>query len=218
MLAGRLRSTHAGRSSMLATDRASQDQSMANRCSRCAPMESLAAIMRCHGGGTIYDQGVPAEYWYRIASGLARKCAVTPEGRRLIVDFLLPGDFFGFSARDEHAFAVEAVETVSRSLTRLRHRGAIALLGKRRVMIVDRSIFAKAGGDMGQGQSARPILSIAVPAPTDAHVADASGRRRPGSARRESRRGAGVQAGGRGKSPRRLSEGYRREITAIAVR
>ena len=31
------------------------------------------------------------------------------DGRRRIVDFLLPGDFFGFSAREEHHLEVEAV-------------------------------------------------------------------------------------------------------------
>jgi CRP-like cAMP-binding protein len=89
-------------------DRASQDQSMARREAR-STMEALEAIMRFHRGETIYDQGDPAEYWYCVASGLARKCALMPEGRRRIVDFLLPGEFFGFSAGDEHAFAVEAV-------------------------------------------------------------------------------------------------------------
>ena len=29
-------------------------------------------------------------------------------GRRQILHFLLPGDFFGFSARDKHALTVEA--------------------------------------------------------------------------------------------------------------
>jgi CRP/FNR family nitrogen fixation transcriptional regulator len=220
-------------------DRASQDQSMARREAR-STMEALEAIMRFHRGETIYDQGDPAEYWYCVASGLARKCALMPEGRRRIVDFLLPGEFFGFSAGDEHAFAVEAVvegttvaryprgrierladgdpqlrrlirelvfqaisrvqarililgrttarekvgyflveierrlseetaetvvlpmsrydiadylalsvETVSRSLTDLKHRGAIALLGKRRVRIVDRSTLANGCGNMG---------------------------------------------------------------------
>jgi CRP-like cAMP-binding protein len=89
-------------------DRASQDQSMARREAR-STMEALEAIMRFHRGETIYDQGDPAEYWYCVASGLARKCALMSEGRRRIVDFLLPGEFFGFSAGDEHAFAVEAV-------------------------------------------------------------------------------------------------------------
>ncbi|MDB5601188.1 MAG: hypothetical protein JWN71_3232 [Xanthobacteraceae bacterium] len=31
------------------------------------------------------------------------------DGRRLIIDFLLPGDFFGFGARHEEFFAAEAI-------------------------------------------------------------------------------------------------------------
>jgi CRP-like cAMP-binding protein len=34
---------------------------------------------------------------------------VTPHGRRQILDFLLPGDFFGINAREQHPLTVEAV-------------------------------------------------------------------------------------------------------------
>jgi CRP/FNR family nitrogen fixation transcriptional regulator len=94
---------------MLATARPNQDHSTASRQLGFAAMESLSTIMRWHRGETIYDQGDQPEYWYRVTSGLARKCALTPEGRRRIIEFSLPGDFFGFSARDAHACAVEAV-------------------------------------------------------------------------------------------------------------
>jgi CRP-like cAMP-binding protein len=40
---------------------------------------------------------------------MARKSTLLVDGRRRIVDFLLPGDFFGFSTRDECHFEVEAV-------------------------------------------------------------------------------------------------------------
>jgi CRP-like cAMP-binding protein len=44
-----------------------------------------------------------------MVCGCARKCEVRSDGRRQIVDFLLPGDFFGLITRDEHRFSVEAV-------------------------------------------------------------------------------------------------------------
>jgi CRP/FNR family nitrogen fixation transcriptional regulator len=94
---------------MLATARLSQDHATASRQLGSAAMESLATVMRCQRGETVYEQGDRSEYWYRVTSGLARKCALTPEGRRRIIEFSLPGDFFGFSARDAHACAVEAV-------------------------------------------------------------------------------------------------------------
>lgn len=202
-----------------------------------AIMEALAALTSCRRGWQIYGQDDPAEQWYRVVSGAARKFVLKADGRRQIVDFLMPSDFFGFTAHERHAFAVEAVvegtivaayprrslerladadpllaqfirqtafaaisrlqtrllilgqmtaskrvglfvvemaerspdgpvkavdlpmsrydiadylalsvETVSRALTGLRHRGAIQLAGKHRVSIIDRAALED-GGD-----------------------------------------------------------------------
>jgi CRP/FNR family nitrogen fixation transcriptional regulator len=72
-------------------------------------MEPLAAISSCHRGEEIYGQEDSTEDWYRIVSGMARKSTLLIDGRRRILDFLLPGDFFGFSAREKRVFDVEAV-------------------------------------------------------------------------------------------------------------
>ena len=72
-------------------------------------METLATFMRCYRGQTIYGPEDPPEYWYCVVSGMARKSMLLVDGRRRIVDFLLPGDFFGFSVREEHHLEVEAV-------------------------------------------------------------------------------------------------------------
>jgi CRP/FNR family nitrogen fixation transcriptional regulator len=72
-------------------------------------MEALATPKRCHRGQGLYGREEPVEYWYRVMSGMMRKTAIMSDGRRRIVDFLLPGDFFGFSAQDERDFDVEAV-------------------------------------------------------------------------------------------------------------
>jgi CRP/FNR family transcriptional regulator, nitrogen fixation regulation protein len=74
-----------------------------------AVVEALATSAPCRRGEVICARGDPVEQWYRMVSGLARNCAVTPDGRRQILDFLLPGDFFGFNARGKHALTVEAV-------------------------------------------------------------------------------------------------------------
>ena len=68
-----------------------------------------ATTMRYGRGEEIYAPDDPAEHWYRMIAGMARKCAIKADGRRQIVDFLLPGDFFGLVTRHEHRFAVEAV-------------------------------------------------------------------------------------------------------------
>jgi CRP-like cAMP-binding protein len=197
-------------------------------------LESIASVERYHFGQTIYFQDQRADYWYRIVSGAARECTLTSDGRRQIVDFMLPGDLFGFCHRCARGLAGEilvesttlacyprrraeelaesdplvarrvremafgaierlqartvllgrnsalekvsafllemaarslalpgapiclpmtrydiadylalAVETVSRSLTTLRRQRAIALLGSRRVQIIDRGLLLR---------------------------------------------------------------------------
>jgi CRP-like cAMP-binding protein len=70
---------------------------------------SLATTIEYRRGQEIYAPDDPAEYWYRVVRGTVRKCALRADGRRQIVDFLLPGDLFGLITRDEHRFAVEAI-------------------------------------------------------------------------------------------------------------
>jgi CRP-like cAMP-binding protein len=205
-------------------------------------LERIASLNRYHFGQTIYFQDAQADYWYRIVSGAARECVLTSDGRRQVVDFLFPGDLFGFSSRGVRRLAGEiivestmlacyprfraealaesdpqvarrvrqmafgaierlqartvllgrnnplekvssfllematrsaanpgeliplpmtrydiadylalAVETVSRTLTSLRHQGAIHFLGARRVQIVDRELLFKLGATAAPG-------------------------------------------------------------------
>ncbi len=72
-------------------------------------MELLAYLVRCGRGQTVHAHGAPAKHLYRLTSGMARKYKLKADGRRQIVDFLLPGDFFGLTTRPRHAFTVEAV-------------------------------------------------------------------------------------------------------------
>jgi CRP/FNR family transcriptional regulator, nitrogen fixation regulation protein len=58
---------------------------------------------------TIYRQHESAEYWYLIVNGAARKCAQISDGRRQIMDFLLPGDLFGFETAARRECSVECV-------------------------------------------------------------------------------------------------------------
>jgi CRP/FNR family transcriptional regulator, nitrogen fixation regulation protein len=72
-------------------------------------MESLAIPALYENGEAVYRRHDPVEYWYRIVGGAARKSAFTADGDRHIVDFLLPGDLFGFGARGVRPFCVEAI-------------------------------------------------------------------------------------------------------------
>src|SRR6476660_8164902 len=72
-------------------------------------LERLAAVARYETDQAIYRYNDPAEHWFRIISGAARKSSLSGEGQRQIVDFLMPGDFFGFCAAPGHEFCVEAI-------------------------------------------------------------------------------------------------------------
>lgn len=79
-----------------------------------SPMESLGTLRRYGADERIYRQGESADYWYRLVGGAARKCTHVLDGRRQIVDFLLPGDLFGFRTGDCSVECVVANTTVVR--------------------------------------------------------------------------------------------------------
>jgi CRP/FNR family transcriptional regulator, nitrogen fixation regulation protein len=72
-------------------------------------MERLASVSPYHLRETVYEWRDPTDYWYTILSGAARKCALSVDGRRQILEFLLPGDLFGFGSWDEHRFGVDVI-------------------------------------------------------------------------------------------------------------
>src|ERR1700674_2608738 len=72
-------------------------------------LDSLAVIVTCHRGKEICSQGAAADHWPCVVSGVARGYVSRSDGRRKIVDLLLPGDFFGFTVGNEYDCAVEAV-------------------------------------------------------------------------------------------------------------
>lgn len=86
-------------------------------------LEQLATIVRCDADDVIYYREEQTHYWYRIVFGAARKCSLTMDGRRQILDFLLPGDVFGFGTRDTHPFSTEVI-TAGTTFARYPRRGA----------------------------------------------------------------------------------------------
>lgn len=90
--------------------RCGEAQPVLRRADMAEMLRSLAAITSSSRGQTIYGREDPAEYWYRVDAGAARALAVQADGRRQIVDFLLPGDFFGFGERkEEQCYVTEAI-------------------------------------------------------------------------------------------------------------
>ena len=75
----------------------------------CEALERLAILCRYDSGQWVYRPNEAAENWFRLVSGAARKSTLSSDGHRHIVDFLLPGDFFGFCASSGYAFCVEVI-------------------------------------------------------------------------------------------------------------
>jgi CRP-like cAMP-binding protein len=62
---------------------------------------------------TIFNEGDEAKYAYKLVRGAVRLCKHMADGRRQIVDFLLPGDSFGFLQFGSYSFTAEAIGRVA---------------------------------------------------------------------------------------------------------
>lgn len=66
-------------------------------CYELGVLDSLATIAS-YGCHQEINKGEHSNYWYRVVTGAAKRCATQRDGRRQIVNLLLPGDFFGMAA------------------------------------------------------------------------------------------------------------------------
>lgn len=60
----------------------------------------------------IFNQADAADQVYKIVSGMVRLCRYMPDGRRAVVNFLLPGELMGCSEAANHLVSAEAVTEV----------------------------------------------------------------------------------------------------------
>jgi CRP/FNR family nitrogen fixation transcriptional regulator len=59
-------------------------------------------------GQVLYVEGERAKQGYRVLDGVVRLSTLMPDGRRCVLEFLLPGDIFGFEADEVHGTSAEA--------------------------------------------------------------------------------------------------------------
>jgi CRP/FNR family nitrogen fixation transcriptional regulator len=71
-------------------------------------LDAFAKIMACNRGQEIPTNPGPAGHWYYVITGAVRRCAVRADGRRQIVDLMLPRDFFFVSDSQSEA-TIEAI-------------------------------------------------------------------------------------------------------------
>ena len=93
-----------------------------------ARLEAAATTLSVHKEQTIYTEGDAAEFCYRIVGGCVRMVKLMEDGRRQVVEFLLPGDLLGFDALDTYDLSAEAVTAVVLHCYR---RGAVEALADR---------------------------------------------------------------------------------------
>jgi CRP/FNR family nitrogen fixation transcriptional regulator len=71
-------------------------------------LDGFAKFMICDRGQEIPNNPGPAGHWYYVVTGAVRRCAVQPDGRRQIVDLILPQDFF-FVSDNQNEATIEAI-------------------------------------------------------------------------------------------------------------
>src|SRR6476661_5028157 len=71
-------------------------------------LDPLAMIVHCHRGQEIPNNSGPAGHWYYVIAGAVRRCTIRSDGRRQIVDLMLPRDFFFVSDSQSEA-TIEAI-------------------------------------------------------------------------------------------------------------
>jgi CRP/FNR family transcriptional regulator, nitrogen fixation regulation protein len=76
-------------------------------------LDTFAKIMACNRGQEIPNNAGPSGHLYYVIAGAVRRCAVRSDGRRQIVDLMLPRDFF-FVSDNHNEATIEAIaeETV----------------------------------------------------------------------------------------------------------
>lgn len=76
-------------------------------------LDLLAAIVNCHRDQEIFNNSGPAGHWYYVIVGAVRRCTIRSDGRRQIVDLMLPQDFFFVSdSKGEETIEAIAEQTV----------------------------------------------------------------------------------------------------------
>jgi CRP-like cAMP-binding protein len=65
----------------------------------------------------VYERGAPAQFIYVVTKGTLCRLRVLADGRRLILQFLFPGDVFGYEQGRHHHHTVQALTKDTRALS-----------------------------------------------------------------------------------------------------
>jgi len=75
-------------------------------------LAAIASVEVTTAGRTIYAEGGPAGFIYTVALGIVRTVRLTPEGRRIVLNFHVPHDVFGIEHDGVYTCSAEAIGEV----------------------------------------------------------------------------------------------------------
>ena len=90
-----------------------------------AALDGVGAVIALRRDEPLFRPGDTAEFYFKVLKGAVRSCRVLADGRRLVGEFFLDGDFVGLDAAESYAFAAEAI--VDSTLIRYSRRKVEAL-------------------------------------------------------------------------------------------
>jgi len=74
--------------------------------------ERLSRTFEIDAKMTLFTEGDAASHVFNVTKGVVRLYKMSPDGRRQIVGFALPGDFLGLALRDSYGVSADAVTRV----------------------------------------------------------------------------------------------------------
>ena len=77
---------------------------------QASALDRIANVVRVVRGEAICHEGDEAGACFRVLAGCVRLSKLLPDGRRHVIEFLFPGDFFGLVEASEYEATAEALE------------------------------------------------------------------------------------------------------------
>ncbi|SIS59857.1 Crp/Fnr family transcriptional regulator [Insolitispirillum peregrinum] len=72
-------------------------------------LRSIRGNLTCEAQETVFREGDNAENIYSVVEGCIKLSKLLSDGRRQVIGFLFPGDFFGFSPSGAYGYTAEAI-------------------------------------------------------------------------------------------------------------
>lgn len=122
-------------------------------------LERYANTLTLPANGVLARAGQPCRFAYSVTSGMLRLVRTLPDGRRQVIDFMLPGDFIGLSEAVHYRYNIEAVAP---STTCVFDMGQIRQL-RERFPALEHKMLERACSGLDNAQDAMLMLARLAP-------------------------------------------------------